>query len=1558
MVLEGKTTAPGYVFNVEDVDATTGSDPQYDIIPLLTVGDEVPLIEGTVGDFTTGEQTFAMAGIPDGLGYTEIDGLKYVWMNHELVGEVLTDDDDQPVFDENSNPEPVMTTEISSTVDGKINGSRVSLFVFDENWNPIGGKNLIETVVADDSTYTLDLESGNYLDEDGNILNQDTHLNLSRFCSGFLAEEGFEGGPVWFAPEENGDSGRGWAVSPDGVAIALDGLGRYSKEQVYSASQYRADNSDLTVLLSTEDSGDGEVYMYVGQQTENNPNGFINNPDQFELYVLQVIDPETGEVFGYETMPENQNLIGRWNLVPDDIALAPGEDLSNWVNVGTEALTGDFRSTNFRRPEDMHEDPNNPGTFYFATTGRTEIAGSLEEEAETPETADNPYGKLHRFTLAVSETGAPTADMDFELLMDGGFDKGVSYDNTTVDSNGNILLQEDETAFGGEVMSAEDRDARVLSYNIAQNEGVEGDDAVTALFELDESVEGEIFDGGVGSWESSGIVEVDPDALEGRSSYLFDVQAHGINPEDFEEGSPERELAQDILGGEYEEGGQLILAVPNEAAQPQPQLTGFAALPADTFAAGPPAGADDGEGNPISANDRTGPFPGQPIQGFSGVQFAPDGNGSFWFLSDNGFGAKANSADYLLRIYQVDPNFAGSEAGDGSVAIENFIELSDPNNLIPFEITNEDTDERLLTGADFDVESFVLDKNGEIWVGDEFGPFLLHFDADGTLLEAPIATPNQFDGELLSEFNTLNGQEPIVIAHRGASGYRPEHTLAAYELAIEQGADFIEPDLVSTKDGVLIARHENVLAIVETDEDGNIVRDEAGNPVVSSETTNVAELDQFSDRLTTKAIDGEPITGWFSEDFTLAEIKELRARERIPEIRPENTEFNDFEIPTLEEVIDLVKEVEAETGKKIGIYPETKHPTFFAKEGTFLDGKPIDISLGQQLIDTLVENNFTDPERIFIQSFEVENLLELQNDIMPEAGVDIPLVQLTGDFTQSFINEAGGGFSVPYDVFYNFTDLPEADPSVYDGFPIEINDETDYSDLAEADVLNYIGEAYAEGLGPWKDSFLLRESLEEPVDGDGDGEAEITSQLTGEVTSLIEDAHAAGLQVHPYTLRAEETFLTLNADGTPQTLETEIEQLIDLGVDGFFTDNPDIGDEVRDEAVAEYTADLVRSPDNPDVLAEEAVANLPGSGGFEGMAFSPDRTTTLYPLLEKSVTGDPDNALRIYEFDVASGEYEGLVGYYGTEDPGHAIGDFTPINDDEFLVIERDGEQADAASFKKIFKIDISNVDEEGFVAKEEVVDLLNIADPNDLNNDGSQAFEFPFVTIEDVVVVDENTILVANDNNYPFSVGRPPEIDNNEIILLELDKPLDLDSRLGGTATTPADDATDTDTVFGTIGKDTLEAGLTPNFDGENSLVFAGAGNDLVDASSGNGGNRLYLGSGNDIAILGSGDRVVGDGGDDQFFAGAGGNNTLTGGEGADRFWIAVAALPDEANTITDFEPGVDVIGIAGVDLSFNDLDLLTANGNTRIGANGTDLAVLSGIQPNSLSEADFAVA
>ncbi|MGB3535652.1 MAG: esterase-like activity of phytase family protein [Microcoleaceae cyanobacterium] len=380
------------------------------------------------------------------------------------------------------------------------------------------------------------------------------------------------------------------------------------------------------------------------------------------------------------------------------------------------------------------------------------------------------------------------------------------------------------------------------------------------------------------------------------------------------------------------------------------KLIGYASLPADTFAEGPPSGGNNGEGEPISGNGRTGPFESQPIQGFSGVQLAPNNSkDSFWFLSDNGFGAKDNSADYLLRIYQVDPNFIGSEEGEGTVEIQGFIQLSDPNHLIAFDIVNEDTEERLLTGADFDLESIVITEDS-IFIGDEFGPYILQFDLNGVLQTAPISTPNITRGELIEEF--------------------------------------------------------------------------------------------------------------------------------------------------------------------------------------------------------------------------------------------------------------------------------------------------------------------------------------------------------------------------------------------------------------------------------------VFSPQNSNVLAGNAQANLPGSGGYEGMAYNPD-LTTLYPLLEKPVEGDPDNALRIYQFDVSSQSFTDIVGYYPTEVAGHAIGDFTPINQTEFLVIERDNKQGEEAEFKKVFKIDISQIDNQGFVEKEEIVDLLNIDDPDDLNNDGDTVFRFPFITVENILVLDENTILVANDNNYPFSTGRAPEIDNSEIIQIELNQPL-----------------------------------------------------------------------------------------------------------------------------------------------------------------------------------------
>jgi glycerophosphoryl diester phosphodiesterase len=360
------------------------------------------------------------------------------------------------------------------------------------------------------------------------------------------------------------------------------------------------------------------------------------------------------------------------------------------------------------------------------------------------------------------------------------------------------------------------------------------------------------------------------------------------------------------------------------------------------------------------------------------------------------------------------------------------------------------------------------------------------------------------DRLLAPSLNTLKGQIPIVIGHRGASGYRPEHTLESYKLAIDLGADFIEPDLVSTKDGVLIARHE----------------------INIKDTTNVADRPEFSNRFTTKTIDGVMESGWFVDDFTLAEIKTLRARERLP--------FRDrsydslLAIPTFQEIIYLVKQVEANTGKKIGLYPETKHPTYHQSVG---------LSLEETLVKDLINNQFFDPNLIFIQSFEVENLKQLKQMI------DVPLIQLL-DAT---------------DVALDGT-LIETQP--YD-FVVS-GDSRTYGDLRTIDGLAEIA-TYADGIGPWKRMIVSVKGVDANGDGqaddvNGDGEVNDADKTLLTPTSLVEDAHHAGLLVHPYTFRNENRYLATDYKGDPKR---EYEQFLNLGVDGLFSDFPDTAVAVR-----------------------------------------------------------------------------------------------------------------------------------------------------------------------------------------------------------------------------------------------------------------------------------------------------------------------------------------------------------------------------------------------------------
>ncbi|GAA3155049.1 glycerophosphodiester phosphodiesterase [Streptomyces echinatus] len=324
---------------------------------------------------------------------------------------------------------------------------------------------------------------------------------------------------------------------------------------------------------------------------------------------------------------------------------------------------------------------------------------------------------------------------------------------------------------------------------------------------------------------------------------------------------------------------------------------------------------------------------------------------------------------------------------------------------------------------------------------------------------------------------------PTIIGHRGASGYRPEHTFGSYELALDLGADVVEAgDLVPTKDGHLVCRHE---------------------PEIGG-TTDVASHPEFAGRRTTKVLDGVPVTGWFTEDFTLAELKTLRAVERIPANRPHNTLYDGrWEIPTFEEVLKWQDEQTRKRGRQVWIYPETKHPTYFRKLGLGLEERVA------KLLHKYGKDSRNSP--VILQSFEPTSIQRLNRL------VDNPLVVL--------LSSAG---SRPYDF-------------------VEANDPRTVADLITPKGLREIA-GYAQGIGPTLDLVI-------PKKADG---------TLAEPTTLVPDAHKVGLILHPYTMRNENPFLPAEyRKGTAADAYGDVfgawRTYLATGIDGVFTDNADTG---------------------------------------------------------------------------------------------------------------------------------------------------------------------------------------------------------------------------------------------------------------------------------------------------------------------------------------------------------------------------------------------------------------
>ncbi|HSH03167.1 MAG TPA: alkaline phosphatase PhoX, partial [Anaerolineae bacterium] len=416
--------------------------------------------------------------------------------------------------------------------------------------SPVAGANW--EALLDGTDGVADGEIGAF----GAVLKTTIYANTSRFCSAYLVIDQFRLGngqimPALFNGEEIGN-GIGYVHWANGTSWPLLGLGTSAMEQVYVPSQFSQETSSSglpegeTVIIVMDDRDDGEIYMYRGEQTVDDLTGLVDLGER--LYVLRVRTADDTGWYTYEQMPENVPLVAEWVLVAGEpvnnhydttdvdgdgnVAELIPTSASGINTLNTAALqswvNSSDRSTNFRRPEDIHEDPNNPNHFYLATTGSTTVP-----PGET--TPDNPYGKLYRFILDETALRAATAGQGtipagtIELLLEGGLEHGISYDNLVVDSDGRVLINEDKAGYGGGILSLEERQAGVAVYDIALNETAVGTDTVTFLgFNNVGPIEpGHATNYGV--WESSGIIQISDNYRgTGENGYLLTVQAHTI----------------------------------------------------------------------------------------------------------------------------------------------------------------------------------------------------------------------------------------------------------------------------------------------------------------------------------------------------------------------------------------------------------------------------------------------------------------------------------------------------------------------------------------------------------------------------------------------------------------------------------------------------------------------------------------------------------------------------------------------------------------------------------------------------------------------------------------------------------------------------------------------------------------------------------------------------------------------------------------------------------------------------------------------------------------------
>lgn len=792
----------------------------------------------------------------------------------------------------------------------------------------------------------------------------------------------------------------------------------------------------------------------------------------------------------------------------------------------------------------------------------------------------------------------------------------------------------------------------------------------------------------------------------------------------------------------------------------QNQLTGRAVLPAATFSPGPTSGTQIGSA-PI--NGQQPPFiDKQPVQGFSGIH--NNGDGTYWAMADNGYGGLENSADFELRVYLIRPNFKTLQGGTGTIEVVNHITLSDPDKHIPWAITNFFSATRILTGADFDIESMQKAPDGTLWFGDEFGPFLLHTDASGKLLDAPIALPDfeNVGKQIRSPQNPMHEEASAVRimnalrAHAQSKGNNIAPVFSPWDPMLDDGDPVTGIDnrqAPPAGSGLTPASSElfNVASIKS-----------AGYPVVVYTVDDPARMQQLlnlgvsgiiSDRpdLLYQALQQFNGGAYILPNGLIDKTKfDAQGHRGGRDLRPENT------LPAFEVALDnMMSTIETDMGIAADGVPMLEHdPAVESLTCRRADGTPYIVgneSFIKNLSSAEIQSQFI-CDKVFRGPQQSNDLALSPVSVQFAATKNLmsPYVMPTAQNLFDFVK-----FYIRYYRFGAGASTPNAEKRWRNAEEVRFNMETKTNPRTDIDPIK--GIPYANRTidpVPFVDAVLavLNSRLNSAYEG------RVDLQSFDFRTLLLIHEKAPAIRT-----------VALIGD-FPKFADTTLP-----GNDDSTNLQPGLG------LQADNTPWLAGLPWPYRVTSQANAFRAERSGGFEGMALTSDGTKLL-PLLERPVAGFvPQNTLLIHEFDLASKSYTGVRYYYALDARGTNIGDFIMFSLTRGLVIEREGSQGNLGGFKAIFEVTLGTPGTN--VSKRLAVDLLQISDPNSISLPGSPGdvgignpFAFPFTTIEDVLFFDGTTIGVLNDNNFPFSLGRhlgTGAADDNEFIIINLGTPL-----------------------------------------------------------------------------------------------------------------------------------------------------------------------------------------